>query len=215
MDLPRYGLISEPFEARVVCPECFRESSLTVLPGRSWYDITCPFCRASFSYGIFKVRAKSSKGQRLRETRYDLLTGRQRTYITDEWRDFSVRVIDFSGREDLIEFSKAGIENFDIREGDIIAFYYYRHKLVAVQNLTIRRWLSLEPPAKDIGCLPLLAWSIALLIFLGAILAAKTGWMVVLFLWLILLSIASGSIRRSILRWVWQFFAFLQRLRRM
>jgi hypothetical protein len=53
-------------------------------------------------------------------------------------------VIDFSGREDLIEFLQTGIADFELRSGDLAAFIYFNNKLQIIQNLTIGRYLSLK-----------------------------------------------------------------------
>jgi hypothetical protein len=55
-----------------------------------------------------------------------------------------VRIFDLSGREDLIEFTQRGIDDFELRSGDLAVFSYANNKLLLIQNLTIGRYLSLK-----------------------------------------------------------------------
>jgi hypothetical protein len=61
-----------------------------------------------------------------------------------EERHFSIRVKDFRGNEDLIEFANAGRSNFEFRSGDTVAFSYKQpsNKLALVQNFTIGQWMK-------------------------------------------------------------------------
>src|ERR1051326_6984019 len=88
-------------------------------------------------------------------------------------RDYSVRVIDFSGGEDLIQFRQSGIADFELRSGDIAAFNYHDNKLQIIQNLTIGRYLSLKSGCSAVTMM--VVGLILLLIILSLCVLGKIG----------------------------------------
>ena len=100
------------------------------------YKVTCQKCNRDFGSRVVKIRAKNSR----QDKRANL-------------RDYSVRVIDFSGGEDLIQFRQSGIADFELRSGDVAAFNYLDNKLQLIQNLTIGRYLSLKSGCSSVTVL--------------------------------------------------------------
>lgn len=74
-----------------------------------------------------KIRAKRARGNRKSGT-----------------RRFSVRVIDISGAEDLIEFNNDRYEDFELRSKDEAAFSCVGKRLTLIENLTIGRSMKLS-----------------------------------------------------------------------
>lgn len=114
-------------QVNLICPKCETQNALVISTAKSNYKITCQKCKRDFGSRVVKIRAKNSR----QDKRANL-------------RDYSVRVIDFSGGEDLIQFRQSGIADFELRSGDIAAFNYLDNKLQIIQNLTIGRYLSLK-----------------------------------------------------------------------
>lgn len=112
----------------MVCPRCETQTLFDVeLSTRA--SLTCPKCRATFQSLITTIRAKRSNGSK-RENR----------------RRFSVRVQNFDGSEQLIEFVNAGISDFELRSRDMAAFSYMHGELRAVQNMTVHRYMRVSKP---------------------------------------------------------------------
>src|SRR5262245_43608025 len=105
---------------RLVCPRCDVEFSFAANPPKSTYRVVCPDCRKDFEVLIAKIRAKRSRGDR-----------------RSNCREFDVRVIKLSGREELLQFDNAAYEDFELRQGDEAAFYYVNNTLRLVHNLSI------------------------------------------------------------------------------
>jgi hypothetical protein len=116
-------------QIRLVCPKCEAQFPYGIVLPKSVYGISCPGCHEGFTSRVVQVRAKRSRGSR-RENR----------------RHFSVRVIDFSGGEDMIEFVNAGYADFELRAKDMAVFSYRRNKLGIVQNLTIGQYMKVSAP---------------------------------------------------------------------
>jgi hypothetical protein len=116
-------------QTKLVCPKCEGQFPYEVMPSRSVYSIRCPGCHREFLSRVVHVRAKRSRGSK-KENR----------------RRFSIRVIDFSGGEDLIEFVNAGYADFELRAKDIAVFSYLENKLRIVQNLTIGQYMTVSAP---------------------------------------------------------------------
>lgn len=130
-------------QANLVCPKCQTQNIFPISTAQSNYQFTCPKCNSLFISRVVKIRAKNSRQDKRSNT-----------------RSYSVRIIDFSGREELIEFGQSGISDFELRAGDLASFNYLSNKLLIVQNLTIGRFLSLKSgcsKAAVIICIILLA----------------------------------------------------------
>jgi len=125
--------LQSPTEAtkqmRLVCPKCEGQFLYGITLPRSRYGITCPSCHTGFTSRIVQIRAKHSRGSK-KENR----------------RRFSIRVTNFPGGEDLIEFVNAGYDDFELRARDIAAFSYRKNNLRIVQNLTIGRYMKVSQP---------------------------------------------------------------------
>ena len=48
-----------------------------------------------------------------------------------------MRIVKLSGDEELLQFNNAAYEDFELRQGDEVAFYYVNHELQLVHNFTI------------------------------------------------------------------------------
>ena len=115
----------------LVCPKCESQASYKVDPSRSVYTFNCMKCHRDFTTQIVQIRAKRSRGDKRKGKRH-----------------FSVRVMDPSGAERLIEFENASYEDFELRSRDQAAFSYKGQKLKIVQNLTVARYMKVSKP----GC---------------------------------------------------------------
>ena len=112
---------------KLLCAKCEKQNVFSVSSSQSNNSLTCENCKSSFTTWVVKIRAKHSRQDK---------RANKRTY--------SVRIVDLTGREDLIEFSQSGIADFELRSGDLAAFSYLSNKLSIIQNLTIGRHLSLK-----------------------------------------------------------------------
>jgi hypothetical protein len=92
---------------KLVCPKCESQAIYGVDLMSLRVDLTWPKCSTTFQTRLAVVRAKRSSGSK-KENR----------------RNFSVRVQNFAGWEDLIEFTNAGTDDFELRSRDISAFSY-------------------------------------------------------------------------------------------
>jgi hypothetical protein len=116
-------------QIKLVCPKCEGQFPYEVMPTKSVYNIRCPGCRRGFLSRVVQVRAKRSRGSKKENKRH-----------------FSIRVIDFSGGEDLIEFVNASYADFELRAKDMAVFSYLENKLRIVQNLTIGQYMTVSAP---------------------------------------------------------------------
>jgi hypothetical protein len=116
-------------QMRLVCPKCEGQFPYEVMPTKSVYSIRCPGCHRGFLSRVVQVRAKRSRGSK-----------------KENKRNFSIRVIDFSGGEDLIEFVNASYADFELRAKDMAVFSYLENKLRIVQNLTIGQYMTVSAP---------------------------------------------------------------------
>jgi hypothetical protein len=126
---------SEVNEINLICPKCEAQNTHMFLPrdlaGRSSQLIECPNCHQSFFSRIVKIKSKRSRGSKQNNS-----------------REFSVRIIEFSGAEDLIEFMNKGYDDFELRARDLAVFSFINNELRIVQNLTIHQYMKVSKP----GC---------------------------------------------------------------
>src|SRR5262249_562220 len=116
-------------ECTILCPKCQQEMTLTVTPPQADYIVRCLHCQTEFQARILKIRAKRSRGNK-----------------SAGGRKFEVRVIDFVGQEELIEFRNARYKDFELRQGDMAVFSFVADKLKLVQNLTINESYQVSEP---------------------------------------------------------------------
>jgi len=115
---------------RLVCPKCESQGVYDIVASRSAHRLKCPKCRRVFTTRIVQIRAKRSRG-----------------YKEQGKRHFSVRVIEPSGAERLIEFANASYQDFELRARDLAAFSYRGNELKIVQNLTVTRYMKVSKPS--------------------------------------------------------------------
>ena len=115
--------------AKLVCPKCEAQSDFDISTSESTGSYKCPQCKVDFISKAVQIRAKNSRGSK-KENR----------------RQFSIRVIEFSGRESLIEFVKAGYDDFELRSKDIAVFSYLNGELKVVQNFSINQYMKVSKP---------------------------------------------------------------------
>ena len=108
-------------QAQLICPNCEAQNLYQLSTTQSQNEVACPKCKKTVVSWIVRIRAKNSRQDKRADT-----------------RSYSVRIIDLSGGEHLIEFQQRGIAAFELRGGDYSAFSYINNKLLMVQNLTIR-----------------------------------------------------------------------------
>jgi hypothetical protein len=85
-----------PEQTFLVCPKCGQQREYPFDQTVSVYEHKCVDCGSPFRARFVIVRAKNSRQSKKQ--------GR---------RDFSLRVQNFDGSEDLIEFAKSGTEDLD------------------------------------------------------------------------------------------------------
>jgi len=122
-------VVGEAEQIRLVCPKCEAQFLYGIVASKSVYNLKCPKCHTGFTSRIVKIRAKRSRGAK-----------------KENKRRFSIRVIDLSGTESLIEFVNAGYGDFELRAKDIAAFSYRDNKVRMVQNLTIGQYMTVSEP---------------------------------------------------------------------
>jgi len=124
------NIIQDTEQIRIVCPKCEVQSFYKFTPSKSVYNLQCPNCHSDFMSRIVTVRSKRSQGSK-----------------KDNRRNFSIRILDFSGGEDLIEFVNAGYKDFELRAKDRAIFSYRKNDLKIVQNSTINRYMKVSAPS--------------------------------------------------------------------
>jgi hypothetical protein len=146
--------MSQTQQTNLLCPKCTKQSAYSVSTSESANQLKCEHCKATFTAWIVKIRAKHSRQDKRANT-----------------RRYSVRVVSLAGREDLIEFTQTGINDFELRSGDLAVFSYLNKKLLLIENLTIGRYLSLKSGCSTVTiviCL-LLAGALVFLCALSAL----------------------------------------------
>lgn len=124
---------------KLMCPKCGTRSLFEVDTRNAEYDSTCPKCDSDFTTRIVQVRAKRSRGNKKYGT-----------------REFTVRVVDASGDEELIEFSNNSYEDFELRSKDQAAFTYLGNQLALIENLNVGRNMRLpirRSGSGNMGCI--------------------------------------------------------------
>lgn len=104
--------------------------------GRSHGKVDCPGCNARFRYTTARIRAKRSRGSKRENTRH-----------------FSIRVVrtgvgrpDFREFDDIVEFTNASYEDFELRARDKVTLSYLGSELRAIQNNTIHMYMTVVTP---------------------------------------------------------------------
>jgi hypothetical protein len=115
---------------RLVCPKCEAQELYEVDLGSARPSVVCPKCRAAFQSHLTVIRAKRSSGSK-KENR----------------RSYSIRVQNFDGREELVEFVNAGTSDFELRSKDIAAFSYLNGQLAVVQNMKVNQYMKVSKPS--------------------------------------------------------------------
>jgi len=106
------------------CAKCGKPSWYQLDPSKASHHLVCKKCDHGFKTRLVQIRAKRSRGSK-----------------KDNKRHFSIRVVEASGREDLIEFTNRSYEDFELRSDDLAAFSYLGNDLKLVQNITIgKHW---------------------------------------------------------------------------
>jgi hypothetical protein len=115
---------------RIVCPKCERQEPYEIALGQGRQALTCIKCTAGFATHLAVVRSRRSSASK-KENR----------------RRFSVRVQNFNGTEDLVEFVNATTQEFELRSKDVVAFSYLNDHLRVVQNVTINKHMNISTPS--------------------------------------------------------------------
>jgi transcription elongation factor Elf1 len=100
---------------KIVCPYCDAQEVYGTILGQSNYTFNCNNCKQEFATKIVNIRAKREK-----------------------YGDYSVRIVELSGVEDVIEFHHTGY--LELRAGDEVVFTYCNDKLKVIQNMTINKY---------------------------------------------------------------------------
>jgi hypothetical protein len=117
-------------QVRLVCPKCEQQDLYAVDLSSARASLSCHKCGTAFESRLVIIRAKKSNQSK-----------------KDSRRSFSIRVADFGGQEDMIEFVNSGLSDFELRARDTAAFTYLGRDLRIVQNLKIRQYMKVSPPS--------------------------------------------------------------------
>jgi hypothetical protein len=142
---------SEWMPARIVCPKCEAQSAQSITGSNKSLSVRCPKCREAFHCHVAIVRAKNSRGNRSKNTRY-----------------FNVRIHEVTGGESLVEFTKSGWGDIELRSRDVVVFTYWKGRVAIVQNLTINRYDRAWRPVSPIMILILCAVLIGIVVYCAA-----------------------------------------------
>jgi hypothetical protein len=115
---------------RVICPKCSHQDIYAIHLGRGRQGVTCSKCSLSFQTHVAFVRSRRSSASK-KENR----------------RKFTIRLRNFDGSEDVVEFINAGTEDFELRAKDVVVFSYLNGQLKILQNLKIGRHLVISKPS--------------------------------------------------------------------
>lgn len=122
---------------QLVCPKCKSQAAYDI-PSHGVATVACPHCQAAFHTRVVRVQSKRSRGDKRSSS-----------------REFTVRVKDLAGRDDLIEFRSPFYDDFELKSRDLAAFSVFEGKLHVVQNLTVGRFIvvATDPFGCPAGCI--------------------------------------------------------------
>lgn len=115
-----------------VCPRCNHQASFDAAEKQPVYVVTCGKCSKPFAARVMTVRAKSGTKSK---------TSRQ----------FSVRGQYLTGQEDVVNFTKPGAEDIEMRSGDLISINHYVNKkgkigmVGLVENHKVNKFYKVNP----------------------------------------------------------------------
>jgi len=134
--MPQFSIDGPNALFEIICPsaKCRVQTVFLFDTSQRYNFFTCPQCNASFNTRIVKVRAGRSQHQRVR-------LGNSLLSPIVSSRQFSVRVKDLNGIEDLVEFTSYSPQTFEFRSSDIVGFTFANNEFKVVQNFTIERWM--------------------------------------------------------------------------
>ncbi len=113
---------------KLVCPKCETQTVYDV-PASGRATLLCAQCSTEFDTHVTQIRSKRSRGAK-----------------RDNKRAFTIRVQDFDGNEDLVEFENGSYDDFELRSKDLAAFSSLSGALRIVQNLTVSRYMTVSRP---------------------------------------------------------------------
>lgn len=115
----------------IVCPNmaCNGQHTFDMNTNAPMQNLICPDCNTAFRTRIVKVRSGTTR----------LTT---RGFV--DLRTFSIRVKEFNGKEDVVEFTNNGNFNFEFKASDIVGFTYFDEELCIVHNFTLNRWMPIK-----------------------------------------------------------------------
>lgn len=114
---------------RLVCPKCKSQRRHDCDLSNQPSMMVCPKCEVEFKSHVTQIRSASSRGSK-----------------KDNRRSYTIRVKEFTGNENLIEFEDASYEKFELRSKDLVAFNYLNGTLKVVQNLTVNKYATISKP---------------------------------------------------------------------
>ena len=112
-------------QIKLVCPRCALRRPYSLAARVPVHEVKCQICVARFTVRLVQVHAIEARPAAL---------GRQ---------SVNVLVHTVFGAEERIDFSCPAPTLFQLRPGDMAVFTHWRGRMVAVQNLTLDRHLSL------------------------------------------------------------------------
>lgn len=131
---------------QIVCPICDSEHTYTVSADQTTYNLKClEYEKPEYRYKSWVKSMQTEFTSRMVTIR----AKRSRASKKEHRRHFSIRVIDSSGKEDLIEFTSRMLDDFELRAKDKAVFSYVDSKPKVVQNLTVNRYMRVIDSALD------------------------------------------------------------------
>ncbi len=121
----------------LVCPYCVHQAIYDV--GEIRTTLTCVSCSKPFSADIVRVRSKNSQGNKRTSS-----------------RNYSIRVYQEDGREELVQFTGPYTPEVEARAKDAIALIYNdKGQISLIQNFTVSRYFQIRSAAGSncLGCI--------------------------------------------------------------
>lgn len=145
--MPRFPVVEPNASFGLICPNpnCQIQSFFSFDGSQTHNNYSCPKCKSTFITRIAKVRTGTSRRGNAR-----LGTSLLSPIVDTRW--FSIRVKNFNGSEDLVEFLNYSQQTFEFKSSDMVCFTYAQNELKVVQNFTINRWMTIVNLKRKKGC---------------------------------------------------------------
>ena len=136
--MPQLPVVEPNLTFGLICPNahCLAQNFFPFDVKQKYNNYVCPKCKSTFVTRIAKVRTGTSRRENAR-------LGNSLLSPIIQTRRFSIRVKDFYGNEDLVEFVNYSPQTFEFKSSDMVCFTYSENELNVVQNFTINHWMRI------------------------------------------------------------------------